>query len=160
MMKRIYLALVLIAVIRVQAAPGVQPDFCRKPPMLGICSPLNQSWYYDPGTNRCQKLPMGSCAGGGNIFPTEEKCVTVCMVGKKAPVCLQQPLLGNCGDTLRAWYYDRKLKFCKMFKHGLCGSNSNRFETELKCQEVCESEYLFLFAQCASTTKVSSCLLS
>nr|XP_054927946.1 papilin-like [Dermacentor andersoni] len=106
--------------------------------MLGICRPLNQSWYYDSGTNSCQMLPIGSCAGGCNIFPTVNKCTAMCMGGKKPPVCLQKPLLGNCGDTHRAWYYDRKLKFCKMFKHGLCGSNGNRFETEGKCQEVCQ----------------------
>ncbi|XP_077521586.1 amblin-like [Amblyomma americanum] len=53
------------------------------------------------------------------------------------PGCLKLPAVGPCKAKFPRWYYDPSNKKCKAFIYGGCGGNSNRFHTEVKCQEAC-----------------------
>uniref|UniRef100_A0A131YQF9 Pancreatic trypsin inhibitor n=1 Tax=Rhipicephalus appendiculatus TaxID=34631 RepID=A0A131YQF9_RHIAP len=52
-------------------------------------------------------------------------------------ICKKRPDPGKCEPTYPAWYYDSNNGFCKLFLYSGCGGNSNRFLTEVKCQETC-----------------------
>nr|XP_050036893.1 amblin-like isoform X1 [Dermacentor andersoni] len=140
--------ILLVTVTYIHAAPGgppskqppkLPPPICMKPPVLGLCQPLNQSWYFEPRHNRCNMFSMGACGGGPNRFPSEKKCMTTCAQskGKVPPMCLQKPLTGDCEAKRHAWYFDHRKRECKMFTHGTCDSGSNYFASERKCKEVC-----------------------
>nr|XP_054928288.1 amblin-like isoform X1 [Dermacentor andersoni] len=59
--------------------------------------------------------------------------------GKDLPpeICRKPPDVGKCEAKYPAWYYDSRCGFCKLFFFSGCGGNSNRFNTEVKCQEAC-----------------------
>lgn len=130
---------VLACVAYVKGAPGERPPFCLKPPNLGLCRPINQSWYFDVKTRRCFMLPSGQCWVGSHIFTTEQMCMTSCAQpkGRPLPSCLQKPRVVSCEPNETAWFYHPKHKGCKMFRHGSCGRGLNHFATELKCEAEC-----------------------
>nr|XP_054928279.1 boophilin-G2-like isoform X2 [Dermacentor andersoni] len=131
---------VLAWVAYVHGNQVARPPICEKPPNLGLCKPLNQSWYFDPPTHKCFMIPRGQCGGGPNIFPTEMQCLSACAQSKGMPQprCRQKPFLGSCQPTDTAWLYHPKHRDCKMFRHGSCGRGLNHFATEEKCRMVCE----------------------
>uniref|UniRef100_A0A671N3F0 BPTI/Kunitz inhibitor domain-containing protein n=1 Tax=Sinocyclocheilus anshuiensis TaxID=1608454 RepID=A0A671N3F0_9TELE len=44
---------------------------------------------------------------------------------------------GPCREYRVMWYYDPEANACAQFWYGGCQGNSNRFETEDLCQNVC-----------------------
>ncbi|XP_075721710.1 amblin-like [Rhipicephalus microplus] len=52
-------------------------------------------------------------------------------------MCMKRPDPGKCEAVYPSWYFDVQLGACKLFLFSGCGGNSNRFNTELKCQETC-----------------------
>jgi len=64
-----------------------------------------------------------------------------CLVGISAVPhqCLLSPEAGFCEAVIPRWFYNPKSKSCQRFVWGGCGGNSNNFETEDICQEVCGS---------------------
>uniref|UniRef100_A0A023FXT0 Putative bilaris n=1 Tax=Amblyomma parvum TaxID=251391 RepID=A0A023FXT0_AMBPA len=51
--------------------------------------------------------------------------------------CLKPPAVGPCKAKHGMWYYDPSKKACKGFIYGGCKGNSNRFGSEVKCQQTC-----------------------
>ncbi|XP_075554162.1 kunitz-type serine protease inhibitor B5-like [Dermacentor variabilis] len=120
-----------------------QPPFCTKPPFLGSCRPLTQTWYYNSTEKRCTPSNVGSCIGGTNRFVSENKCKETCESPSKATpsntMCLKPPVTVSCGQVEHAWFFDPNTSTCKMFTYiaSACGSVSNKFWTEMMCQAVC-----------------------
>nr|XP_054928141.1 papilin-like [Dermacentor andersoni] len=142
--------LLLLSVNCVQAwfkkSPKVekkQPPFCTKPPFLGSCQPLTQTWYYNSTEKRCTPSSVGFCIGGTNRFVSEKKCKETCESPSKATpsntMCFKPPVTVSCGQVEHAWFFDPNTSTCKMFTYiaSACGSVSNKFWTEMKCQAVC-----------------------
>ncbi|XP_054928278.2 papilin-like [Dermacentor andersoni] len=151
---------VLAWVAYVHGNQVARPPICEKPPNLGLCKPLNQSWYYDPPTHKCFMIPRGQCGGGPNIFPTEMQCLSTCRQsqGMPQPRCLQKPLLGSCQPTDTAWLYHPKHRDCKMFRHGSCGRGLNHFATEEKCRMVCEQRKKPPIPICSAKPEAGYCM--
>uniref|UniRef100_UPI0031FC1083 papilin-like isoform X2 n=1 Tax=Dermacentor albipictus TaxID=60249 RepID=UPI0031FC1083 len=120
-----------------------QPPFCTKPPFLGSCRPLTQTWYYNSTEKRCTPSSAGVCIGGSNRFVSEKKCKETCESPSKATpsntMCLKSPVTVSCGQVEHAWFFDPDSSTCKMFTYiaSACGSVSNKFWTEMMCQAVC-----------------------
>lgn len=44
---------------------------------------------------------------------------------------------GNCGRSIRSYYYDRESNVCRRFNYTGCGGNANRFSTLKECHARC-----------------------
>ncbi|XP_075555463.1 uncharacterized protein LOC142587951 isoform X1 [Dermacentor variabilis] len=118
-----------------------QPPFCTKPPFLGSCRPLAQTWYYSSTEKRCTQLGVGFCNGGSNKFLSENKCKDTCQSPTKAMpyMCLKPPVRVSCGKVEQAWFFDPNTTTCKIFTYtaSSCENVRNKFRTESMCQAVC-----------------------
>ncbi|XP_075721721.1 carboxypeptidase inhibitor SmCI-like [Rhipicephalus microplus] len=117
----------------------MKPKKCMKVPFIGLCHPLVGAWYYNYQTGACVKLPSGICAGGGNLFLTQKKCMQECHIlsHKTSKTCLALPVIGQCGPIIVSYYYDSQANHCKAFNRTLCGGGGNSFVTEIQCLTTC-----------------------
>ncbi|XP_037501197.1 papilin-like [Rhipicephalus sanguineus] len=120
--------------------PESTPAMCSKPPVLGHCKPLKNTWSYCSLRNICVQFKDNECGVGDNQFISRQKCEEACVepLGPKNPMCFRITTTGSCKIKDLAWYYDTSDGFCKMFNHGDCGRGGNHFTTEQKCLEVCQ----------------------
>uniref|UniRef100_A0A131YLL3 Pancreatic trypsin inhibitor n=1 Tax=Rhipicephalus appendiculatus TaxID=34631 RepID=A0A131YLL3_RHIAP len=119
-----------------------KPEFCNKPPFLGSCRPLSVQWYFDVTERLCKPLSSGFCSAGNNCFAKYEKCKELCETTSKKAIphmCQKPPAVIRSRHLKHAWFFDANSTSCKMYTFDAvtCGSTSNSFYTEMKCQSVC-----------------------
>ncbi|XP_061684507.1 kunitz-type protease inhibitor 2 [Syngnathoides biaculeatus] len=51
--------------------------------------------------------------------------------------CEAEPAAGPCRAAFRHWYYDSRLRQCKMFIYGGCGGNKNNYDSQKSCLDAC-----------------------
>nr|XP_022333272.1 uncharacterized protein LOC111130469 isoform X4 [Crassostrea virginica] len=115
---------------------------------------LEIKWYYNSGTERCDRFWYRGCGGNSNNFNTKEECQQTCTHdnGKpvvtlapttrppspgSGPVCELDKDRGPCGNYTVQWYYDKAQGRCSRFWYGGCQGNRNRFDTESECTAAC-----------------------
>uniref|UniRef100_A0A224YDD2 Pancreatic trypsin inhibitor n=1 Tax=Rhipicephalus zambeziensis TaxID=60191 RepID=A0A224YDD2_9ACAR len=139
----------------------MKPKKCMKVPFIGVCHPLTMAWYYNFQAGSCIQLPSGICAGGSNLFLTQQKCMEEChiLTHKTSKTCLSPPVIGQCGPFIVSYYYDSQGNHCKAFNRTICGGGGNSFATEVKCLTECRPNKK-PEPRCSKSPKAGMCLFA
>uniref|UniRef100_A0A6G5A9C5 Putative bovine pancreatic trypsin inhibitor n=1 Tax=Rhipicephalus microplus TaxID=6941 RepID=A0A6G5A9C5_RHIMP len=139
----------------------MKPKKCMKAPFIGVCNPLVGAWYYKYQSGACVQLPSGICAGGGNLFLTQKRCMKECHIlnHKSSKICLAPPAIGQCGPVVVSYYYDSQGNHCKAFNRTLCGGGGNSFVTEIECLTTCRPNKK-PEPRCSISPKAGRCFLA
>ncbi|XP_035225520.1 papilin-like isoform X3 [Stegodyphus dumicola] len=113
------------------------PEACLLPQIVGPCGAEIPSWYYDPGSKRCEPFNYGGCLGNNNRFVSKLLCEQKCNHLQPVNVCMLPKEPGPCLGYYRMWYYDSIYNICKSFVYGGCDGNKNRFEKRTDCEQLC-----------------------
>ena len=46
--------------------------------MQGPCRAFIDSWFFNPGTGKCERFVYGGCGGNANRFATRQDCENRC----------------------------------------------------------------------------------
>ena len=58
--------------------PTTGQKVCMLPREIGPCRGAHTRWYFNPGTNRCERFSFGGCSGNANNFRSERECQRQC----------------------------------------------------------------------------------
>ena len=125
----------------------ITKDPCVLPVDTGSCSNYQIFWYFNQVDRECVQFYYGGCDGNQNRFESRHTCEISCKISKedraaisKLPFECRTPLEygNNCEQPSTKWYFDFQSKICYSFDYTGCGVNdSNRFETNEDCNNVC-----------------------
>ncbi len=123
---------------------------CSLQPSAGPCTRHVPRFYYDQADGGvCKKFFYGGCAGNGNNFITEQKCMEMCGVSDasnstlpreqhRPGLCELPSDTGLCRALIYRWFHDSTDGQCKQFIWGGCGGNGNNFASKDKCSNYCK----------------------
>ncbi|XP_061636830.1 kunitz-type protease inhibitor 2 [Phyllopteryx taeniolatus] len=67
-------------------------------------------------------------------YAVEEKVISAEEYSER---CEAEPAAGPCRAAFRRWYYDSRLRQCKMFIYGGCQGNKNNYNNQKSCSDAC-----------------------
>ncbi|VDM07364.1 unnamed protein product [Wuchereria bancrofti] len=123
---------------------------CLEPLILGNCSKMYPSYYYNREAHRCEPFIYSGCDGNLNRFLTLRQCQTTCYQFRGlSPLemnCLlpldggEQIEEGKCAEKAGTrYYYNQRNERCEQFWYSGCAGNENRFYDLSTCETVCRN---------------------